>query len=205
MVEPRHFRLAHIDIHVGIEGRGHHVRRSAGPAPGASGGGLSAGRRALTSSACGASAPWRVGRGSSRPKAPARRPRSSRLGDAARSSLAARWGRRRGQERIEIERLERERGAEMRSWALQREHRLALAGRMAERKACLREGDLARLPGDMAGQLAAADGGGGRGLLAHPGEDRGHRLRLGGQIAFGAESGLAPRYCRQRWRRWRPC
>ena len=53
-----------------------------------------------------------------------------------------------------------------------------------------RESDLAGLPGDVARQLAGADRSLGRRLLAHPGEDRRHRLRLGGHIAFEAEDWL---------------
>jgi hypothetical protein len=42
----------------------------------------------------------------------------------------------------------------------------------------------------MARQLAAADRRLGGRLLAQPGEQRGHRLRLGGEIAFGGEGWL---------------
>ena len=96
----------------------------------------------------------------------------------------------RGQERIEIERLDRKRRAQMRPRALQRQHGLTLAGGMGQREPRLGEGNLARLPGDVARQLAAADRGLGRRLLTHPGDQRRHRLRLRREIAFGGEGRL---------------
>ena len=78
----------------------------------------------------------------------------------------------------------------MRPRAFQRHHGLTLAGGMGQRETRLGEGDLARLPGDMARQLAAADRGLGRRLLAHPGDQRRHRLRLRREVAFGGEGRL---------------
>src|SRR5262245_63251952 len=78
----------------------------------------------------------------------------------------------------------------MRPWRAQGDHGLPLSARMIESEARIAEGDLALFPGDMACKLAVADSGHGGRLLAHPGEQRGDRVRLGRQLSLPGDGGL---------------